>query len=101
MPSLHAADAVVIGVTLASVVRARPLWLVFLAWPAWVCFCLLASGNHFVLDVVAGIALAGAALVAPALSPRLPFRRTLIRVDPDDSAGTGLHHESREEVKLS
>jgi membrane-associated phospholipid phosphatase len=58
MPSLHAADALIAGVILASVVR-RPVWkAVWILWPAWVWFAVMATGNHFWLDVVAGIVLA-------------------------------------------
>jgi membrane-associated phospholipid phosphatase len=64
MPSLHAADALIVGVILASVVR-RPLFkLVWLVWPLWVWFAVMATGNHFWLDVLAGVILAGVALVA-------------------------------------
>jgi membrane-associated phospholipid phosphatase len=62
MPSLHAADALIVGVILASVVRnpfAKAVWLL---WPAWVWFAVMATGNHFWLDVLAGIVLAVIAL---------------------------------------
>ena len=44
MPSLHAADALIVGV-LALLVR--PLWLkvLWLLWPCWVAFALMASGT--------------------------------------------------------
>jgi membrane-associated phospholipid phosphatase len=58
MPSLHAADALIIGVALAAVVRSRVLEVVFLLFPLWVWFSLLATANHFWLDVVAGVVLA-------------------------------------------
>lgn len=62
MPSLHAADALIAGVILASVVR-RPIFKVlWLLWPVWVWFAVMATGNHFWLDVLAGIVLAAAAL---------------------------------------
>jgi len=54
MPSLHAADALIVGVTLAYIVRhwwAKVLWLL---WPAWVCFSVMATANHFWLDCLAG-----------------------------------------------
>jgi hypothetical protein len=64
-PSLHAADALIVGVTLALVVRhplAKAFWLL---WPAWVWFCVMATANHYWLDVVGGIvvALIGAGLI--------------------------------------
>jgi membrane-associated phospholipid phosphatase len=63
MPSLHAADALIVGVILASAVR-RPIWkVVWLLWPAWVWFAVMATGNHFWLDVLAGIVLATFTLI--------------------------------------
>jgi membrane-associated phospholipid phosphatase len=58
MPSLHAADALIVGVTLAFLVR--PIWLkvFWLIWPTWVWFSVMATANHFWLDIVAGIAVA-------------------------------------------
>jgi hypothetical protein len=64
MPSLHAADALIVGVVLFSVSRslwAKAFWAV---WPAWVCFAVMATGNHFWLDCLAGI---GVALLAMAI----------------------------------
>ena len=62
MPSLHAADALIVGVVLFSVCKnwwSKALWA---AWPAWVWFAVMATGNHFWLDCVAGLALAMIAL---------------------------------------
>jgi membrane-associated phospholipid phosphatase len=61
MPSLHAADAMIVGVVMASIVRSWPARLLWLAWPAWVSFCVMATANHFWLDIAAGIAVAGVA----------------------------------------
>jgi membrane-associated phospholipid phosphatase len=61
MPSLHAADALIVGVTLALILKhwwAKALWL---AWPAWVWFSVMATGNHFWLDIAAGVFVALAA----------------------------------------
>jgi membrane-associated phospholipid phosphatase len=63
MPSLHAADALIVGVILASVVRSPFAKAVWVLWPAWVWFAVMATGNHFWLDVLAGIVLAVIALV--------------------------------------
>jgi membrane-associated phospholipid phosphatase len=61
MPSLHAADALIIGVALALIVRSPWLKTLWLAWPAWVWFSVIATGNHFWLDILAGILVAGVA----------------------------------------
>jgi len=58
MPSLHAADALIVGVVMAVVCRrpwAKALWAL---WPAWVWFAVMATGNHFWLDCLAGVAVA-------------------------------------------
>jgi membrane-associated phospholipid phosphatase len=74
MPSLHAADALIAGVILASVVR-RPVWkAVWILWPAWVWFAVMATGNHFWLDVAAGILLA---LLALAIVYRARFKSAI------------------------
>jgi membrane-associated phospholipid phosphatase len=62
MPSLHAADALIIGIFLFRACRhwwARALWAL---WPAWVWFCVMATANHYLLDVLAGILVALIAL---------------------------------------
>lgn len=54
MPSLHACDSLIVGITLASLVRpwwAKAFWI---AWPAWVWFAVMATGNHFWVDCIAG-----------------------------------------------
>ena len=62
MPSLHAADALIVGICVGAVVRRTWAKLLWLAWPAWVWFCVIATGNHFWLDVVAGNVIAVLAL---------------------------------------
>ena len=77
MPSLHAADALIVGIVLASLVR-RPVWkALWLLWPAWVSFAVMATGNHFWLDVLAGIVLAA---VAMTIVYRVPVRRLIARL---------------------
>jgi membrane-associated phospholipid phosphatase len=74
MPSLHAADALIVGIVLASVTRrywAKALWLL---WPVWVSFAVMASANHFWLDVVAGMIVGG---IAMALVYRRPLRTAI------------------------
>jgi PAP2 superfamily len=74
MPSLHACDSLIVGVVMFSVTRhwwARAFWLL---WPAWVWFAVMATGNHFWLDCIAGIAVALIAMAA-VYHPRI--RRTV------------------------
>jgi membrane-associated phospholipid phosphatase len=63
MPSLHAADALIVGVVLASVTRRWPIKVLWLFWPVWVWFAVMATGNHFWLDVFAGVMLGAIALL--------------------------------------
>jgi len=71
MPSLHAADALIVGVVLFSVCRSRWAKAFWAIWPVWVWFAVMATGNHFWLDCVAGI---GVALVAMAIVYNDRFR---------------------------
>jgi membrane-associated phospholipid phosphatase len=62
MPSLHAADALIVGIVLVAVCRnwlAKAVWAL---WPGWVWFSVMATGNHFWLDVAAGVFVALVAL---------------------------------------
>jgi membrane-associated phospholipid phosphatase len=74
MPSLHAADALIVGLTLAYVCRNRFVRVLWLLWPIWVWFSVMATANHFGLDVVAGVAVA---IVALAIVHRRRLRRLL------------------------
>ena len=62
MPSLHAADALIVGVVLAFLCRRWWAKLIWVVWPAWVWFAVMATGNHFWLDCVAGLGVAVLAL---------------------------------------
>jgi membrane-associated phospholipid phosphatase len=83
MPSLHAADALIVGVALAAAYRSRWLKALFLLWPLWVCFSLLATANHYWLDIAAGAALA-------ALGAALTARRSLARVPLGSSVNNSV-----------
>jgi membrane-associated phospholipid phosphatase len=58
MPSLHSMDALIVGIVMFGVVRSKPAKALWLAWPAWVGFAVISTGNHYWLDVVAGFVLA-------------------------------------------
>jgi hypothetical protein len=75
MPSLHAADALIVGIVLFSLCRhwwSKAFWA---AWPLWVWFAVMATGNHFWLDCVAGV---GVALVAMAVVYNRRIRSALV-----------------------
>jgi membrane-associated phospholipid phosphatase len=80
MPSLHAADSLIVGVTLAFIVRRKIFKVLWLLWPAWVWFSVMATGNHFWLDCLAG---AGCAGVAAAIVYARPLKRRLTRSAPE------------------
>jgi hypothetical protein len=74
MPSLHSADALIVGIVLVAVCRTRWAKAFWALWPAWVWFTVMATGNHFWLDCAAGIAVA---LLAMAIVYHRPIRATL------------------------
>ncbi len=79
MPSLHAADALIVGIFLFRASRGRWSKAVWALWPAWVWFCVLATANHFWLDVVAGIAVA---LLSLLIVSRIERRRARAQAVP-------------------
>jgi len=58
MPSLHAMDALIVGLVMATVCRSRVAKVLWLVWPAWVSFAVMGTGNHFWLDCAVGFLLA-------------------------------------------
>jgi PAP2 superfamily len=74
MPSLHAGDALIVAVVLVSVCRHWLAKLLWAAWPAWIWFCVMATGNHFWLDCVAG---SFVGLISMAVVYGAPLRRAV------------------------
>jgi membrane-associated phospholipid phosphatase len=62
MPSLHAADSLIVGIVLVFISQRWWAKLFWGLWPLCVWFAVMATGNHFWLDVVAGWAVACVAL---------------------------------------
>src|SRR5579884_3220589 len=52
------------GIVLFAVCRSRWAKAFWAAWPGWVWFCVMATGNHFWLDCIAGIGVALISLAA-------------------------------------
>jgi membrane-associated phospholipid phosphatase len=75
MPSLHAMDALIVGLVMATVCRSRVARVLWLVWPAWVCFAVMGTGNHFWLDCAVGFAIA-------LLTGLILFRRRLRQFIP-------------------
>lgn len=73
LPSMHVGWAVWCGVVLAVAARTRTVRAVGVAYPLLVTLVVVATGNHYLLDAVAGAALvlgfAALAAVAPRLAP--------------------------------
>jgi hypothetical protein len=68
VPSLHAGYAIGVGMGVYRFARARPVRFLGLVYPALVVLTIIVTGNHYVLDALAGIAVLGAGfLVAPKL----------------------------------
>jgi hypothetical protein len=83
VPSLHVGFAVAIGIAIAAAVRhplAKAFWLL---WGPAIGLAVMATGNHYVFDIVAGVVAAVMGYVAgaaawkglPSLRDRLPRRR--------------------------
>lgn len=58
MPSLHAMDALIVALVVASLCRSRLARGLWLAWPVWVSVAVMGTGNHFWLDCVVGFVIA-------------------------------------------
>jgi hypothetical protein len=80
VPSLHVGFAVAIGIAVAAAVRNPLAKTVALLWGPTIGLAVLATGNHFVFDVVAGVAASALGyglgnvatrLRAPELTPQL------------------------------
>lgn len=71
VPSLHAGFAVALGIAVALSTRSRALRLAGFAWGPLVILATVATGNHFVIDVGAGLILTAAGLGLALCLPRI------------------------------
>jgi len=71
VPSLHVGFAVAIGVALAAALQNRVAKAIALLWGPTIALAVLATGNHFVFDIVAGVAAAGLGYGLGILATRL------------------------------
>lgn len=88
MPSVHAADALIIGFAMAALTRTiwtRTFWLL---WPPLVWTSVVVTANHFWLDIAAGIMVAAIA-AAVRRSPRSTWREVTATVRTWRGRGEG------------
>ena len=64
MPSFHCAWLTLAAAVVFTATRSRVLRVAAVAWPAFMCFAVVVTGNHWLLDLPAGLALAGLGLLA-------------------------------------
>jgi membrane-associated phospholipid phosphatase len=82
MPSMHMAYATLVGYALARYGRRSTWRWVGRLYPIWVGAEVVATGNHFVLDILGGLLVAAASLVlARRLVTRAAFPATAVRGD--------------------
>jgi len=73
VPSIHIAFASILSWSLFRHVRARPARLFWAIWPLIIAFVTIVTGNHFIFDLVLGLATAGvSAIVAHRLGAIRP-----------------------------
>jgi diacylglycerol O-acyltransferase len=93
MPSLHVAWAAWCGLALWQLYRRRAVAVLAIAYPLLTAFVVIATGNHYLLDVLAGFATVLAALAVHwALGRALALRqrRKVAVLEPADRAVAGL-----------
>jgi PAP2 superfamily protein len=64
VPSMHVACAVMLGWTLVRLVRRRVAKVFWALWPVFITFMTVITANHFLIDAVLGLVVAGISLVA-------------------------------------
>jgi hypothetical protein len=75
VPSLHCGFAVAIGIALACAARHRVSRVLCLMWGPLVCVAVVATGNHYVFDIGAGVLVALAGFAAKPVLQRLSSPR--------------------------
>ncbi len=74
VPSLHTGFAMAIGIAVAAAVTPRWLKLVALSWGPLVALSTVATANHYVFDVLCGLAITAIGYTVVTYRPRKPSR---------------------------
>jgi PAP2 superfamily len=64
VPSMHVACAVMLGWTLSRLVRLRVAKVFWATWPVFITFMTVITANHFLIDAVLGLFVAGVSFAA-------------------------------------
>ncbi len=64
VPSMHVACAVMLGWTLSRLVRLRVAKVFWAMWPVFITFMTVITANHFLIDAVLGLFVAGVSFAA-------------------------------------
>jgi hypothetical protein len=78
VPSLHVGFAFAIGVAVAAAVRAPILRAAALLWGPLVLLTVIATGNHFVFDAIAGLAITAAGYGLTRVAPTMGRASVLV-----------------------
>jgi hypothetical protein len=78
VPSLHCGFAMAIGVAVAAAVQSRRLKALALSWGPLVALSTVATANHYVFDVVAGLAITVVGYAAVTYRPGFVRRPVLV-----------------------
>ena len=95
MPSFHAGWNVLLGIVVFRATRSWALRALAIAGPLAMALAVLATANHFVVDVVAGVAIVLAGLLALTAIDAFKRRRTLVRAHEHEHAGIVRRRASR------
>jgi PAP2 superfamily len=85
MPSLHTAWAVWVAVLVLCMVRARWIRMIAIVYPVLTVTVIVSTGNHYILDAVAGAAVALGSAAVVGLLPQ--------RSDPEMSRAPATGHD--------
>lgn len=72
VPSLHCGFAFAVGIALAAAARRPLVKALWLSWGPLVSLAVVATGNHYVFDIAAGLLVAGAGYLVGRLPRRVP-----------------------------
>jgi hypothetical protein len=77
VPSLHVGFAVAVGIAVAASLRNPALKLLAWLWGPTIALAVVATGNHFVFDIVAGVLVSAAGYGVGTLAARFSVGRTV------------------------